>query len=271
MTNLNASVKSRGVVLFAFNSDTVNYVEIAEQCARLIKHTLGLSITLITDTVSTSKYFDQTINVNNTLKNVRMGYAKGTQWRNGDRYRAYELSPYDETILIDSDYLMLDNSLVKFLNTATDYRLIHNNYSATHNMSGDMGPMSLNSVWATAIVFKRSKLTEQLFDLAGRIQHNYRYYRKLYQLREPNFRNDYAFAIANNVLSGYTTNINQSMPLTMLTLDKPVTNIEIKNSMLIIRERERAHVLPHQNIHVMDKEYLQSDDYKRFVNTICQN
>jgi len=221
MTNLNASVKSRGVVLFAFNTDTVNYVEIAEQCARLVKHTLGLPITLITDGISTSEYFDQTVNVNNTLKNVRMGYARGTQWRNGDRYTAYKLSPYDETILIDTDYLMLDDSLIKFLDTTTDYRLIHNNQSPTHNMSGDMGPMSLDYVWATAIVFKRSKLTEQLFDFVGRIQRNYGYYRKLYQLREPNFRNDYAFTIANNILSGYTTNTSQSMPLTMLTLDKP--------------------------------------------------
>lgn len=270
MTNLNASVKSRGVVLFAFNTDSVNYLSIAEQCARLVNHILGLPVTLITDMTITSDYFDQVIKANNTLKNVRMGYATGKQWRNGDRYTAYELSPYDETILIDTDYLILDDSLIKFLDTTTDYRLIHNNQSMTCDMSGDMGPLSLNYVWATVVVFKRSRLSSQLFGLVGRIQRNYEYYRKLYQLREPNFRNDYAFAIANNILSGYTTNTSQSMPLTMLTVDKPITSIEIKNSMLIVRESDRAHVLPYQNIHVMDKDYLQSNLHKKFVDLICK-
>ena len=47
--------------------------------------------------------------------------------------------------------------------------------------------------------------------------------------------------------------------------------IEIKNNKLIVREQESAHILSRQNIHVIDKDYLLSDDYQQFVDTICQS
>jgi len=241
---------SRGVLIFAFNTEAVDYVAIAEQTARLVKHTLGLPVTIITDQ-----------EVDNTFTNVRAGYAGGTAWRNGDRYTAYDVSPYDETILIDSDYLVLDRSLLTLLDTTEDYRLQHNGV-------GNMGVLSLDYVWATAIVFKRTEKTRLLFNLVGRIQRNYSYYCKLYQLRERNFRNDYAFAIANNIINGYTPNQSQGIPWPMLTIDKPVKQIEVNGDMLVVRE-DMAKFIPRQNLHIIDKDYLQSDLHVKFVDQIC--
>ena len=116
MQNLNDNAKSRGVLLFAYNTDSVDYVKIAERAARLIEHNLKLPVTIITDMQS-----PQT--------NERIGYKNGSQWFNGDRYRAYELSPYDETLLLDSDYLIFDNSLIKILDTVDDYKIMSNNQS----------------------------------------------------------------------------------------------------------------------------------------------
>ena len=258
MTKLNVPAKSKGVVLFAVNTATVDYVRIAEQAARLIKHTLNLPTTIITDPGVPS------------LANYRTGYAGGTEWKNGGRYRAYELSPYDETILLDSDYLQLDSSLLTILDTTVDYKLMHNNQSPEQSMSGNMGQLSLDYIWATAITFKRTDKTQMLFDLVGRIERNYAYYQKLYHLRERNFRNDYAFAIANNIINGYTTNTTQSIPFTMLTLDKLIKNIEITGEKMIIREENSAHVIALQNIHVMDKDYLLSEKFDQLVDTVCE-
>jgi hypothetical protein len=270
MKNSNVPVKSKGVILFAFNTDVVDYVAIAEQAARLVHHTLNLPVTLVTDHGAVTAHFDQTIVVENTVDNYRTGYASGTLWRNGNRYQAYELSPYDETILIDSDYLMLDRSLLTALDTTLDYRLIYDNRSPNEWMTGNMGGLTINYVWATAITFKKTSRAKMLFDLVGRIQRNYSYYRKLYQVREHNFRNDYAFAMANNMLNGYTPNQSQGLPWTMLTLDKPISKLEIKQQSLIVREQEKAHIVPRQNIHVMDKAYLLSDNHVKFVDAICQ-
>ena len=57
----------------------------------------------------------------------------------------------------------------------------------------------------------------------------------------------------------------------MLTIENPVKKIEIKNNMLVVREQDTAHVLAQQSLHIMDKDYLQSDDYIHFVDQICQN
>jgi hypothetical protein len=260
MKNLNVSAKSRGVLLFAFNTDLVDYVQIAKRSAQLIEHFLDLPVTIITDNEVTNKF-----------NNRRTGYASGTKWRNGDRYRAYELSPYDETILLDCDYLTLNQSLISLLETTDDYRLLHNNNSLLQPMSNSMGPISLDSVWATVVMFKRSEKTKLLFNLVGKIQRNYEYYSRLYQLRESNFRNDYAFAIANNILNGYNSNISNKLPMTMLTLDKTITSIEILNNQLLIREQHKAYVVPMQNLHIMDKDYLQSENCIKFIEEICQS
>ena len=256
MKNLNVPVKSRGVVLFAFNTDTVNYVRIAEQATRLIEYKLKLPVTVIT-------------NNTNTQSNYRTGYAHGSQWNNFDRYRAYELSPYDETILLDCDYVILDDNLLNILDSVDDYAVMSHNQNPIRSMDGDMGMMGLNYIWATAVVFKRSAKSKSLFDLVGRIQRNYDYYRRLYQLREENFRNDYAFTIADNIINGYTP--SRGIPWTMLTIENPVKKIEIKNNMLVVREQDTAHMLTQQSLHIMDKDYLQSNDYVKFVDQICQN
>lgn len=256
MTNLNAQEKSKGVVLFAFNTDKVNYVEIAKRAECLIKHNLNLPTTIIT-------------NIGDMPKNFRSGYAGGSVWYNSGRHLAYELSPYDETLLLDSDYLILDDSLLKILDSTSDYTIMTDNQSPTNTMNSNMGLLSLDYVWATAIAFKKTTKAKLLFDLVGRIQRNYDYYIKLYNLRERNFRNDYAFTIADNILNGYTP--GRGIPWTMLTIDKPITKIEIKNNNIVVREQDHAHVLPKQNLHVIDKDYLLSDDHQNFIEQICQN
>lgn len=259
--------KSRGVLLFAFNTEKTDYVRIAEQAARLIHHTLNLPVTLVTEAEVDSDQFDTVIYVTNELKNYKVG--EHGHWRNGDRFRAYELSPYNETLLIDTDYLMLDTSLLTLFEQDFDYRIMSYNNKPAGSWQLKMGMFSHNYLWATAVLFRKTPKAKMLFDLVGRIQRNYLYYIKLYHIREGNFRNDYAFTIANNILNGYDLNFDQGIVAPMLTFADVTKSITIKGSMLVVKERERAYVIPQQNIHIMDKGYLLSDNFNEFVNTIC--
>jgi hypothetical protein len=252
-------MSQRGVVMFAFNTPTVDYFEIASRAAKLVKHTLNLPTTIITDE-----------HIENTLENKRIGeYEGGTQWRNGNRFSAYDLSPYDETLLIDSDYLMLDKSAYQVLNTLEDYQIVHNNKMLATDAAYTMGITSLPYVWATVIAFKKTQKAKQLFDLAGKVQRNYAYYCKLFQIDQANFRNDYAFTIANHILNGYATDKNCAIPFTMLTLKDKVNSITAKGNLLIVKEENRAHAIAKQNIHVIDKQYLLSDIHLQFIKQIC--
>lgn len=259
--------KSRGVVLFAFNTK-IDYVEIARRSAKIIHKILALPVTLVTDTEINSPEFDQVILVDNTLENYKVGQPGS--WRNGDRYRAYELSPYDETLLIDSDCLTLDTNLLTLFEQDFDYRIMTDCHTLDHGPWGtSMGTYSLPFQWATIVMFKRTEKSKMLFDLVGRVQRNYGYYLKLYHINYSSFRNDYAFTIANNMLNGYSLNMDQGIPWSVLTLNNPVKSIGLANNLMTIKEKDKAYVIPQQTLHILDKEYLLTDNFANFVDLIC--
>lgn len=262
--------KSRGILLFAFNTNSVDYVKIAERSAKLARSTLGLPLTLITDIPVIDTVFDHVIQVDNTLQNTKPGQSNYV-WRNGDRYRAYELSPYDETILIDSDYLILDDSLSKLFQQNFDYRIMTHNQNTLGDWNETMGIFSLQYQWATVILFRKAPKSKMLFDLAGRIQRNYRYYTNLYHIRGSQFRNDYAFTIANNILNGYNQGMTDGIPWKMVTFADGIDSITIDdNNIITVKEFNKAYLIPKQNIHIMDKNYLLSDNFGDFVKLLCE-
>jgi len=274
MKNLNVSEKfKRGIVLFAFNSGDIDYVHIAVSNARLIKKYLGLPVSLVTDRPLTSQiasdHFDHVTIFENDYVNYRMGYDAGSVWRNGYRYIAYEVTPFEETILLDTDYLVFDNSLLKLLDTVNDYQIMQTNQDFNGPLDTSMGRFSLNYLWATVVAFKKTKKASQLFQLVGRIQSNWEYFTQLYSLRQTNFRNDHAFAIANHVLNGYSESKENVIPWTMLTAIEPIKSIEIEDDRMTVRESERAFFIPKQNLHIIDKKYLASDEFQLLVHRLC--
>ena len=267
MKNSKKSAKSRGVVVFAFNT-LVDYVAIADQTSRLISHALNLPITLVTDLDSEPKFaYDNVIRMQADSNNVR---GTSTTWKNLGRYQAYELSPYEETILVDTDYLVLDNSLLTLFKTEFDYRLMHHNATEDGPSHEQMGETGLPFVWATVVLFRKTERSRLFFNLVGRIQRNYPYYRALYNIREGNYRNDYAFAIANCILSGYNLNEDQGIPWSMFTIEKKINHIMLTDNFIQVHYDDESTMVPYQNIHVMDKEYLQSRDFEQVVEAICE-
>ena len=270
MKNSKKSAESKGVVVFAFNTH-IDYVAIADQTSRLIAHSLNLPITLVTDNDSDPKFvYDNIVRINNNDGNNFIGSDTTKQWRNFGRYLAYDLSPYDNTILIDTDYLVLDDSLLTLFKTDFDYRLMHHNQTPAGPSPESMGETSLPFVWATGVLFRKTERARLFFNLIGRIQRNYSYYRALYNVRERNYRNDYAFAIANCIISGYTLNEQQGIPWTMFTIEKTINRIMLTDNFIQVYHDGEATMVPYQNIHVMDKEYLQSRDFEQVVEAICE-
>lgn len=273
MQNLEKLEKSKGVVLFAFNTEAVDYVAIADKTSKLIAHNLRLPVTLITDKNSKPEFaYNSIVRIDNTGSNHRLDLDKKlVTWRNFGRYLAYELSPYDETILIDTDYLVLDNSLNWLFSTDFDYKLMHHNSNEAGLVYEQMGETSLPYVWATVVLFRKTEKTRLFFNLIGRIQRNYRYYCSLFNVREGNYRNDYAFAMANIIINGYSINESQGIPWCMFTVDDKIEKLVPADKLIKVHFEKTALVVPYQNIHVMDKKYLQSADFAHFVETICES
>lgn len=249
------SVKSKGVLIFATNTDETDYVGMAEQNARLIKHYMGLPTTIVS--------------ARDTGSNKRFSTDTGTfvEWKNFGRHEAYEASPYDETIVVDADYLVLDDSLGKLFECPFDYLLFNKNrYVNIEQQPAVMGPHSLPFVWATAFAFRKTERARLFFELVARIKRNYEYYRTLYNIRQGNFRNDYAFAIAHYIYNGFTLAPETFAPITICTVTGAISEISATES-LVVKTPTKGYVLPRQNLHIISKAWLSSPALKELVDT----
>ena len=101
---------TQGVLLFCFDTEHTRYHKILERCVALIKKNLKLEITVVTN-FDTFKKIKPIGFINYKFIEPELGNTKlGKTWNNVDRHLAYELSPYDNTIL---------NSLISyFINTS---------------------------------------------------------------------------------------------------------------------------------------------------------
>jgi len=130
-----------------------------------------------------------------------------------------------------------------------------------------MGQNSLPYVWATVFAFRKTARAKRYFDLIGRIQRNYAYYCALFNVDGRNYRNDYAFAMADTILNGYAID-KRSIPGSILAVDQSVHSITVKDKHIVVKDKNKSYVLPRTNLHVMSKAYLQSNNFKILVNQL---
>lgn len=258
--NSNKSEKSRGILAFAINTVDTDYVSIANKTIGLASQVLGLPNTVITQ--------DPTADMNwhNYRHDVDLG--RPVQWKNFGRALSYELSPYEETLVIDVDYVVQDPGLLKIFDLSWDYLLQTKARSLNDEWVPEvMGSRSLPYVWATVFAFRKTPRAKMFFDLVNRIQANYHYYRELFNAESRSYRNDYAFAMADVILNGFRLP-NTGMPGPMLNVLQPIQSMTVKNNQIIIKDKNLAYVVPRMNMHVMSKAYLQSDNFQEFVNSV---
>lgn len=270
--NSGASAESKGVVFFAHNTVDVDYVRIADLSARLVEQHLDLPITLITDTESQPEHdYDHVVRVDYKGNNFRNDHISKEvkQWKNHGRYTAYEHSPYDNTLLIDTDYLVLDDGLLKLMELDYDYRVMENSNSSAETMPARMGQVSLPYLWATVVMFRKCPRSKMFFDLVGRIQRNWAYYRNLFMVDGTSYRNDYSFAMANIILNGYCSTSKNIIPWKMFTVVQEVVRMDTNlKDKIIVRLNDLAITIPKHNVHIMDKNFLTSEAFEEFVEEI---
>ena len=205
---------NRGVILFAFNSPKFNYYDMAVCTAKRINHFLNLPVSIITDITSIPEnidyVFDKTILATADTSNKK----DKTTWINKGRYRAFELSPYDETLLIDTDYLVNSNKLLKTFDLPTDF-CCHGDthFLMYHTPEIEMlNPYSLKILWATVVRFNKTKRAEQIFNSIGMVQQNYEHYANLHGFVPTPYRNDYAITLATRIANGNTLPVEDLIP-----------------------------------------------------------
>ena len=236
------SKNKKGVLIFARNNAQIDYIKQAHFLAKRIKEYLDLPTTIVTDSIDYLKNtykdyktgFDQVIEVPLTTSLSRKRYYDGTnvfkqlEFKNDLRTSAYDLTPYEETLMLDSDYIV-SNDLFKNCFTQDHDFLI---FKEAHDLSGfrdnaqfvHISDTSVDFYWATCVFFRKTKANKIFFDLTKHIQENWQHYNSIFQINRRTFRNDWVFSIAIHIMNGYQRgDFSHTMPGTMyFTTDKDI-------------------------------------------------
>lgn len=222
MARIRNQTLTRGAILFAFNSPKYDYYSMAEYTAKRINHFLNLPVTIVTDTNSLSKntnyVWDNIVTVIPDKNNIR----DNSIWINKGRYQAYECSPYDETLLLDVDYMVNSDKLLKTFDFNTDF-CCHDNteYYMQPNLPQEvLSNYSYKTLWATVVMFKKSKRAEQIFNTLKMIQNNYEHYANIHNFIAGVYRNDYALTLALRIVNGHINTPNDIIPWNLMHVGK---------------------------------------------------
>ena len=246
---------SAGVLIYCFNSEQVQYHRTTNFCIELIKKNLSLPVTVVTNS-ATKQHIngaDSLVVIENQKNNQRFYKDKTIPWYNLERSSSYDHSPYDTTILLDSDYFVYTKNLLELIDSGYEF-LLHNR---VHDLTG-RGRFEYNNssmislVWATVTVFKKTQRAKKIFDMIKHIQQNYSYFCKLYRIDFANFRNDYAFAMALNQIDGFNQQYFMPTAMSMIPTDTKV--LKIDHTGIVFQYDKFVNLVTDQDVHVLDKE-----------------
>ena len=250
-----------GVLLFAYDNESIKYTELAKLCALLVRrHLPNTGVTLVTDN-SIDGPFDDVILVETgnsgrrTFRNPN-GETEEVTWHNKTRPQAYDLTPYDKTLLLDVDYLMFNNSL-QWLFQSDKELLCHNTvYDITGKESLIDEKMlhwsSIPMLWATVIYFTKNDTAREFFNLVKLVQDNYQYYYNLYNFKMGPYRNDYAISIAYNLLS-----LEHYILDPLFTLPSQFTIEDVREDGTLVHNADgEIAYIKNTNVHIMNKHSI---------------
>jgi hypothetical protein len=274
---------TQGILIFAFNSDGVDYIKLAILSAKRAKKFLNRPVSLVTDSKqylmdtfpNDIAVFDKIIDSTDSTTQTKRFYNGTSEfkkhvWKNSNRVDCYAVTPYDQTLVIDSDFIINSSFLSYVWDQPNEFLIYdqHNDLAMWRDTSEFeyVSEQSIPFYWATVFFFKKSKLNESFFTLIKHIKENWIYFVKLYQLNSTKFRNDIAFSIAIHMMNGFTKG-DFATPIAnklSYTLDRDFLVKQTAQSMTFLVQAKNstdAYTLVRTNnldVHVMNKTSLLS-------------
>ena len=260
---------TRGVVIFAFNNEQVDYLALAAWSAARIHRHLDLPVTVITDVTDAQRtaVFDQVVlTAPPQTQQTRYfyDYEVSAAWHNLNRSSVHDLSPYDHTLVLDADYVVASDQLKLLFDIDQDFLshehahevtgyppFVDNNWFGVYRM-----PMS----WATVMCFRKSRTSKLIFDAMQMIRDHWDHYRQLYYISESTYRNDHALSIAMNTVDGHSLS-TPSIPWSLSTVTSKTILTQLAPDTYRVDycnpdDRPGWIILDQQDFHAMGKRSL---------------
>ena len=273
----------KGILIYAHNNTSVDYALMSIISGGLAKKNLKVPASLVTDqhTISWMKeskiydlantVFENIIEVEKPQTANKRRLFDGNQdsmvpFVNANRYSAWELTPYDRTLLIDCDFLVMSSNLSQYWDVDFDYMIgesINDIYDQKRLGYHDrfISDVGIKLYWATTIMFTKNQKSKLFFDLVQCIKDNYQYFADIYRFDSRQYRNDISFSIAKHILDGFEEDKSQQLPPVLSALDRDILH-SVAGSRLTflitpkLDETYCAASVSELDIHVMNKQSI---------------
>jgi hypothetical protein len=272
---------NKGVVVIAHNNRKVDYAKMAIVAAKFAKKNLSVPVTLLTDASTiewmqesgtytlAQEIFENIVPVPRPSADNQRVLYDGTAhdkipFLNSNRCSVWEHTPYDRTLLIDSDFIINSPSLNNYWHLDEDL-LIADGFN---DIQGDrMGVLDkwtsetgVHLYWATTVMFTKNQNTRTFFQLVDFVRENYRYYADLFRFRSDQYRNDISFSVAKHILDGFEKR-NIALPSILTVQDKDILEKINDDGRMIFSvkswndpETFTMASIKDQDVHIMNKQ-----------------
>lgn len=287
--NKKTQSETTGVCLFAYNNTEINYAKIAYLCALSVKKYMKHNTTAIIVDYGTEAYlnsqfsteqldraFDYIIAHDVTpVKNTRVNHDSpyttfNSQFTNHNKHQIYEYSPFDRTLLIDTDFVIANNSLDGIFETERELAM----YDTAINLRNDLPlapeirlhPGGINMWWSTVVYFRKTPFAKLFFDMWEHIRDNWDFYKFRYGFPGHMYRTDYAASIAVHIMNGMIENdMVDTLPGDFMRFQDQkddILHIHDSNDIVFLANDQNQHWkdlavrMQDENIHVMNKRSI---------------
>jgi len=269
--------KTKGVFLIAKNNKHTDYVKQAVHLAKRIKKYLNVPVAIATDSPD---YLKNAFDLENVEHIIPLEYHEGRNsrvyfdgsmsqredtFKNANRSSVYDLSPFDDTLLMDTDYLICNDVLKNVFDSAYDFMIykdsediakVRDEREFTH-----ISDVGIDFYWATVVFFRKTEQNQIFFDLVKHIESEWAHYRRVYRLDSTMFRNDFVFSIAIHIINGFENgDFVKHLPGKMIySTDKDILwKMEDDELLLLVQKKKfLGEYTPIKtkgmNVHVMNK------------------
>ena len=259
-----------GALIFAFDNESTDYVAMAAWSARNIRRHLNIPTAVVTNAPPQDprlQGFDQVISAVPESGGTRWfeDYQATVTWHNAGRTDAYALSPWDQTLVLDADYVVASDQLKILLDSNQEFLAHAHAYDITgqDNFVGlnEYGEYKISMSWATVMMFRKSAHAQLIFDCMQMIRDNWRHYKDLYRIASSTYRNDHALSIALNIVNGQTLEYPSILwNLASVTPEHTVTRTSKDCYRIDYHDRDKRSrwlTLRNQDFHAMGKKHLE--------------
>ena len=271
-------LEDKGVCLFAYNTPELDYIKLAVICAQYVKRHLGLPVCLITDVGGDAwlhqshdqevidACIDYIVETDDEMKpNVRQHYDSPwtefkSQFNNSNKHRVWDYSPFEKTLLLDTDYIVKTDFLNTVMDTQTGVAMFDRAITL-RNEEPLPGEVRLNEIgipmwWSTVIYFDRSPISELFFNTWAHIADNYEYYQHMYNFPGHLFRTDYCVSIAVHILNGM-----QAGDVINNMFDLPMQNMSAKDDFVGLESDDVWFIFAHDRDEPWKNLLVKHTDY----------